>query len=319
GFGTDGSIWGGEALIASLEDFERFAHLRPVPLPGGRGAIDNPARMAWAYLRLLGLTEHRGAAPLAATLGTDRVLLLDQMMAAHINTPTTSSMGRLFDAVSALAGIRATSSYEGQAAIELEAALYNTATGAPIVDPDPQAAAERYRFALGRVDTQDEGRGDEGNKWGQGAGAPEGAAAPNPLTPADTTAHPAAPGTEGALRCALEIDPTPLLTALLEDRADLIPIPILSLRFHDAVVRLIADLCEHARMLYGLSTVTLSGGVFMNRYLLSQSLPLLESEGFTVLLNRNLPANDGCISYGQAAIVAARLTRMAADGLLLGT
>ncbi|MDR0347256.1 MAG: carbamoyltransferase HypF, partial [Coriobacteriales bacterium] len=166
GFGTDGSIWGGEALIASLEDFERFAHLRPVPLPGGRGAIDNPARMAWAYLRFLGLTEHRGAAPLAATLGTDRVLLLNQMMAARINTPTTSSIGRLFDAVSALAGIRATSSYEGQAAIELEAALYNAATGAPIVDPDPQAAAERYRFALGRVDTQDEGRGDEGNKWG---------------------------------------------------------------------------------------------------------------------------------------------------------
>jgi hydrogenase maturation protein HypF len=271
GYGDDGTLWGGEVLIAGLEDFERFAHLRPVPLPGGKAAIEHPDRMAWSYLRTLGLTERRGAAELAAALGADRLLLLDQIIAGRINTPLSSSMGRLFDAVSALAGVCLEGSYEGQAAVELETALYDPATGLPTLDLAAREAAERYHFSLG----------------------------------------------EGQM--PLIIDPTPVLSALLDDRAAHVPTALISLRFHEAVVFLIAEVCDQARVQTGLSTVALSGGVFMNRYLLSRSIPLLESEGFTVLANRQLPANDGCISYGQAAVAAARVARLAEEGIPLGT
>jgi hydrogenase maturation protein HypF len=257
-------------LIAGLEDFERFAHLRCVPLPGGRAAIDHPNRMAWSYLRTLGLTEHPGAAALASRLGADRLLLLDQMIAGGINSPQTSSMGRLFDAASALAGICDTSGYEGQAAVELEAALYDAATGRPAVDADARAAAERYRFAIREEQTT-------------------------------------------------VFDPTPLLIALLDDCAAHVATPLIALRFHNAIVRLMLELCDRARVRCGFSTVALSGGVFMNRYLVTHAIPLLEDEGFTVLMNRNLPANDGCISYGQAVVAAARLAHLANEGILLGT
>ncbi|MDR2586672.1 MAG: carbamoyltransferase HypF [Coriobacteriales bacterium] len=270
GYGDDGTLWGGEVLIARLEDFERFAHLHPVALPGGKAAIEHPGRMAWSYLRAFGLTEHRGAVALAASLGADRLLLLDQIIAGRINTPLTSSMGRLFDAASALAGVCSESSYEGQAAVELEAALYDPATGLPTLDLAAREAAERYRF---RVED----------------GQP-----------------------------SLIIDPSPVLGALLDDRAAQVPAALISLRFHEAVLSLIAELCDWARARSGLTTVALSGGVFMNRYLLSRSVPLLESEGFTVLVNRRLPANDGCISYGQAAIAAARVARLAEEGIPLG-
>jgi hydrogenase maturation protein HypF len=270
GYGEDGAIWGGEALIAGLEDFERFAHLRYTPLPGGRAAIDNPERMAWAHLRTLGLTDHPGAAPLATGIGADRLLLLDQIIASGVNCPETSSMGRLFDAVSALAGICTRSSYEGQAAVELEAALYDPTTGVPVTDPEGRDGAERYRFAF------------------------------------DDAAEPRV------------IDPEPVIAAVLADREALVPAALLSLRFHNAVVWLIADLCEAARLRYGLGTVALGGGVFMNRYLVTHVVSLLESEGFVVLLNRELPANDGCISYGQAAVAAARLEQLADAGVVLG-
>jgi len=112
GYGTDGAIWGGEFLVGDLVDFRRVAHLRYVPMPGGESAIKQPWRMAISYLRDAGLddaTRH----PAAATIG--------QMLAKNVNCPPTSSMGRLFDAVAALIGVRQEVSFEGQAAVELEA------------------------------------------------------------------------------------------------------------------------------------------------------------------------------------------------------
>jgi hydrogenase maturation protein HypF len=293
GFGQDGTLWGGEALIATLEDFERFAHLRPVPVPGGRAAIEHPDRMAWAYLHELGLTQHPGAALLTAQLGADRLLLLEQMMAANINSPKTSSIGRLFDAVSALLGICATGSYEGQAAVELEAALYDPRTAAPVLDANRAAAAERYRFAMTDNAAQEPNEADED---------------------AGTDAAESRSGDERTP--ALVFDPTPLLSALLDDYAARVATSLIALRFHEAIIRLIAELCERARRRWGLSTVALGGGVFMNRYLLTHTVPLLESEGFTVLLNRDLPANDGAISYGQAVVAAARLAYLTEEGIL---
>jgi hydrogenase maturation protein HypF len=284
GYGDDGALWGGEVLIASFADYERFAHVRYVPLPGGKAAIDHPDRMAWSYLRTFGLTEHPGAASLVAGIGSDQPLL-DQIIARRLNTPDTSSMGRLFDAASALAGVCATSSYEGQAAVELEAALYDPATGNPVADPDGHDAARRYRFELTETPAQREREG-------------------------------ASPQKQTQPTCV--IDPAPTLSALLDDLLASMPPSYLALRFHEAVVQLIVDLCNRARLCHRLSTVALGGGVFMNRYLVTRVVPLLECEGFTVLLNRELPANDGGISYGQAAIAAARLTHPTDESRTLG-
>lgn len=130
GYGTDGAIWGGEVLVADLERFERFAHLEYLPLPGGEAAIRRPARMALGVLAAFGLLEHPGAAPLRRRIEPDEEAVVLRMVERGLNTPLTSSAGRLFDAVAALAGVRDDALYEGQAAIELEALADESETGA---------------------------------------------------------------------------------------------------------------------------------------------------------------------------------------------
>ena len=119
GFGTDGTIWGGEFLVADLASFSRGGHLAPVPMPGGAAAIRQPWRMAAAYLE--------AAYPDGLPGGLDVVTRNEQRWAdvvtlarRGVNAPVTSSMGRLFDAAAALLGVRDAVNYEGQAAIELE-------------------------------------------------------------------------------------------------------------------------------------------------------------------------------------------------------
>jgi len=122
GYGTDATLWGGEVLLADWAGFERLAHLGHMPLTGGIAAIRRPARMAVGALYSAGLLDHPGAAPLRSRLAHGEETLLRQMVDKRINTPTTSSIGRLFDAVASIAGVRDDAGYEGQAAIELEAA-----------------------------------------------------------------------------------------------------------------------------------------------------------------------------------------------------
>jgi hydrogenase maturation protein HypF len=123
GYGTDGAIWGGEFLVGDYRDFRRAAHLRYVGLPGGDQAIRGPWRVAVAHLTDAGCASPALERQLPATaLRTVRT-----MLERRFNTPPTSSMGRLFDAVAALAGGRRQVSFEGQAAMELEWA----ATGLP--------------------------------------------------------------------------------------------------------------------------------------------------------------------------------------------
>lgn len=129
GYGIDGTIWGGEWLAAGWSGFERVAHLRTLPLPGGAAAIRRPARMALGALAECGLLDHPGAAALRARLAPGEEKTVLAMIAHGLNTPRTSSMGRLFDAVAALAGVRVDALYEGQAAIELEALADPTAAG----------------------------------------------------------------------------------------------------------------------------------------------------------------------------------------------
>ncbi len=121
GYGTDGSIWGCEIMAADLRSFERLAHLAYMPLPGGEQAVHQPWRMAAVYLAsTYGGTIPDVDLPFVQQLDRPKWGVLSQMIAKSINSPQTSSLGRLFDAVAALSGLRGEVLYEGQAAIALE-------------------------------------------------------------------------------------------------------------------------------------------------------------------------------------------------------
>ena len=118
GYGADGRIWGGEVLICRLDAFDRFARLQYVPLPGGDAAVHEPWRMAFAHLKTAGFSEREAQELVGAT--DQEARLLTRMMQRGINSPLTSSLGRLFDAVASVVLIRRRVDYEAQAAIELE-------------------------------------------------------------------------------------------------------------------------------------------------------------------------------------------------------
>jgi hydrogenase maturation protein HypF len=128
GYGPDGTVWGGEVLIADLQGFERVAHLAPVPLPGGDAAVRQPWRMAAAYLHA-GYGDDLPPDLAVQTRNADRWDAVRSLTVSGTNAPPTSSAGRLFDAVAAVLGVRDTVTYEGQAAVELE----------QLADPAPQA------------------------------------------------------------------------------------------------------------------------------------------------------------------------------------
>ena len=134
GYGMDGAIWGGEVLIASYASFTRAAHLKYVPLPGGDAAIKHPYRTALAHLWAAGLDWANPLPSVAACSDTERRVLRHQLETG-LNAAPTSSMGRLFDSVASLAGVCQHATYEGQAAIELEA----------LADP---ATHTRYAFGV---------------------------------------------------------------------------------------------------------------------------------------------------------------------------
>ena len=259
GAGTDGTIWGGEFLVAGLADFERAAHLRTWALPGGAASVRDARRNAFALLSELGLLEHPGAAGLLGTLDEQTRNITTTMIERNINSPRTSSMGRLFDAAAAALGICGQATYEGEPAIELEAAAWR-ALGGKTVHLD-------------------------GNHTGA-------------LTSANDSPI---------------LDPQPLIEALLNGIKAGAPADRLALGFHIAITHATAhvacEICERE----GLDTVALSGGVFMNRLLLQLLTHELKDAGLAVLVPHAVPANDGCIAYGQAAVARARLAQIASQ------
>jgi hydrogenase maturation protein HypF len=141
GYGRDGAIWGGEVLRASYGGFERVAHLRYVPLPGGDTTIRKPYRAALAHLWAAGVHWDPLFAPVRAA-APGELAVLERQLARGVQCVSTSSMGRLFDAVSALLGVRQQVSYEAQAAIELEA------IAGPHLAQLRDEGAPRYSFGI---------------------------------------------------------------------------------------------------------------------------------------------------------------------------
>ena len=243
GYGTDGTIWGGEFLLADLRSFRRLGYLEPVPMPGGTAAIRQPWRMAAAYLDL----AYAGAVPPSLHLVRRHeshwpdVLTLARR---GINSPLTSSAGRLFDAVSAIIGVRDVINYEGQAAVELEQLADPAETGAYLATLS-ESTPVRVRGA-------------------------------------------------------------DLILAATEDLLAGVTPPVIAARFHNGVADLIVRTCIQLHAETGLTTVALSGGVFQNLLLLTRAVDRLRDNDFRVLHHLQVPTNDGGISFGQAAIAAAR-------------
>ena len=277
GFGTDATIWGGEFLSASYLGFERYARLRPILLPGGDSGVREPWRVARSYLmdtfgsaptnrwptsarfsQKWGSTTPSASTEEAsnfparfwqkweAEIPPERLRVVDQMLAKKINTIPTSSAGRLFDAVASLIGLRHTVSFEGQAAMMLEA----TATSEPLTDP--------YDFSI------------------------------NSNLPID-------------------IDLRPMIRQILAGLEAGEPQSRLAARFHATLVAVIAEVCRSMRADLQLNRVCLSGGCFQNALLLEGSVNALRRDGFEVFTHREVPANDGGISLGQAAIACEQL------------
>jgi hydrogenase maturation protein HypF len=247
GHGTDGAIWGCECLIASLADFSRFAHLKYFPLAGGDKASKEPIRPIIALLdQTLGeqfaLKEYKWLLDPIEPDGTKQSLILEQIRKG-VNTNLTSSLGRVFDAVAAMAGIGNFNHFEAQLPIGLEA----------IADA---GCRESYPFEL------TESRGP------------------------------------------LQLDLGPMFRSMISDIKRGQPAPVLAGRFHNTIAAAFLAIALKAHQTSGLKTVALSGGVFCNRLLAGRTIELLNKNGFSVLYNVTVPANDGGLSLGQAAIAA---------------
>ncbi|MFR8009285.1 MAG: Sua5/YciO/YrdC/YwlC family protein, partial [Gordonibacter urolithinfaciens] len=300
GYGVDGAIWGGEVLLCNQRAFERFANFAYVPMPGGAAAVRHPLRMAYGALWVFDLLEHPGAADALAALG-DQAALCEQMIDRGLNTPMTSSVGRLFDAASALLGICTEPKYEGEPAILLEAAMDENQTNvshetSEAVQREAAHAAADAAAALPTVLPNAEDDAAAADRY-----AIE-------VVKNTATAESTAQDTSVVL-----FDAAPAFRALLDDKAADVPVAVIARRFHDAFVQAVATAAELARSVYGIETVALSGGVFMNRYLVEHALAALERVGFTVAVNRDLPPNDGCISFGQAVVAWASNEEGAAE------
>jgi hydrogenase maturation protein HypF len=237
GYGTDGAIWGGEILVTGYDGFERAAHLKYVSVPGGDATVRKPYRSALSHLWAAGIEWAGDLCPVRAT-PVSELAAIERQLQRGVHCVPTSSMGRLFDAVSSLLDVRHTVTYEAQAAIELEALA------------DGIGDEAYYRF---------------------------GAAAD-------------------------ELDPGPVLRAMVEDLRNGADRRFVARGFHTAVARLVADTADRVRGSTGLEIVALSGGVFQNVRLVALTRAELIGRGFRVVTHRVVPPNDGGMALGQAAV-----------------
>ena len=275
GWGDDGTVWGGEFLLADYRGFGRLGAFKPVAMLGGARAAHEPWRNLYAHLMAeMGWAEFStnfAELELCSDLARRPRATLDAMARAGVNSPKASSCGRLFDAVAAALNVcRERQTYEGEAGARLEA----------IVDLDAMSRDDEesaYPFAI--ADLRD-------------------AALPY-------------------------IEPLAMWRALLGDLILKTPAPLMAARFHKGLARIVVAMTKKlARRDDGggarFDTVALSGGCFQNRVLFEEIVRRLEQDNFTVLTHAEVPANDGGLALGQAAIGAARLIGEATKSRDLG-
>ncbi len=271
GLGTDQTIWGGEFLAADYRRFDRFARLRPVLLPGGDAGVREPWRVARSYLfDTCDPGAHHGRPPSArlwqkwqSRIPPERLRIVDTMLERRVNTILTSSAGRLFDAVASLIGLRHSVSFEGQAAMMLEAAAQEASDRPASLIPYP------FEIVAGSAPSE--------------FAVPQGYFSP------------------------LDLDFRPMIREIVEELARGEPLSGIAARFHETLAASIAAICHRMRADLGLDRVCLSGGCFQNALLLEGCVRCLRSEGFQVFIHHEIPANDGGISLGQAAIACEML------------
>ncbi|HUT62989.1 MAG TPA: carbamoyltransferase HypF [Anaerolineae bacterium] len=275
GYGLDNTVWGGEVLVCTAASFARFAHLDYVPLPGGSTAVREPWRMAFSYLRNAFVDEWQTLQlPCLQRISSLERELMDQACRTELNCPLTSSLGRLFDAVSSLLDIQHYSAFEGQAAMMLEmyAAEENTTVTMPFtIRQSPVERYEAYPVLWGNI--------------------------PRMVCPEKQN-----------LKDCFILDYLPLVRNLVEALQRGIPKSELAAIFHNTVIASFLEIAVKAREMTGINTIALSGGCWQNRILSERFQALLRDHGFDVMINRQVPVNDGGLSLGQAYVAASILT-----------
>ncbi len=266
GYGTDSHIWGGEILLTTRKTFTRKAHLSYIQLPGGDAAVREPWRMAVSLLyRTFGQGVFDLDLPFLRETDKKKVSFICQMMDKDLNSPLTSSAGRMFDAVSALLCIRQEITYESQAAMELEAIAGNL----------PGHGYDFHISTPARMLTN-----DQENR-------------PHGLATDDNT------------QSMVEIDLIPAVRQMVQDIRQGISPGRISANFHATLVNAFSQAALIISRETGIDKIVLSGGVFNNVTILKNMVHALEETGMTVYTHTLTPAGDGCISLGQAVVAAA--------------
>lgn len=275
GYGLDGMIWGGEFLHVTEIACERAACLRPFPLPGGDAAVKEPRRSALGLLYALygddvfddAGTHDRAPLPTDDAFTSAERRVLKMMLQKQINTPVTSSMGRLFDAVAALLGLCQTTSFEGHAAMLLEFA----AGESPLI-PQPLLP-----------------QGEKGRNPTSTNGAHGGVS----LRIDDVYDFDLVSQSDGAAM----VDWSPMVTRILDDLRHGVPVERIAARFHHTLAEIIVAAAKEV----GEQRVLLTGGCFQNVYLSECTIRRLREVGFEPYWHHHIPPNDGGIAYGQVA------------------
>lgn len=277
GYGTDGTIWGGEILLADYDSFTRWGCIEPFAQTGG----DVSAKEGWRIaVSLLGkIYGKENALQIIETLGlceSKLAKLQFTMEERGINTVQSTSAGRLFDAVSAILDIRKSSTFEGEASTSL------------------QFAAEKWLDAQKKKIAGSEDFAESGIITDYGE-----------LKSISDVAQKSIVEKNNSINRNIKADlyylPTlSLVKELAERKLAGENSNQLALHFHRRLAGMIVSACEKAREETGINTVALSGGVYQNKLLLDYSVTMLEERGFHVLRHHLLPPNDGGISLGQA-------------------
>ncbi|MEK6692348.1 MAG: carbamoyltransferase HypF [Nitrospirota bacterium] len=277
GYGTDGNIWGGEIFTGNLDNLKRVAHLRYIPIPGGEMAIKEPWRMALSALLYSSENNMDHIIERWGNLGAEKII---EMIRKNINSPFTSSCGRLFDAAGSIIAGFDKATFEAEAAIGLEALAFNY----PL-----ETGEYSYDIVLE----------DENNPGHKNSVIPEvlNRESRPPLTSPLTKG-----GINGGGERMIVIDFKNTFNELLEDIRKGKDKRTLASLFHNTIASAITEAVQKISQSSNIKNICLSGGVFQNKIFTEMIINKLSDADLNVFTHRLLPPNDGSISLGQAAI-----------------